>query len=165
MKITSFLTPSQKIAVKKILYPVFRLATGNKKINTRYELTVYSNPGCHTYFGYYDVSPFQGEKVVYLEREKSSQICKIVLNDVHNTSKQYIADSRAWNWQQGVRLRWFPKTENVVSFNDFFDGQYINRIIDINTKEERRLDWPLYDIDCDGKYGITLNFERCGFSR
>ena len=165
MKITSFLTPSQKIAVKKILYPVLRLVTGNKKINTRYEFTVYSNPGCHTYFGYYDVSPFQGEKVVYLEREKSSQICKIVLNDVHNTSKQYIADSRAWNWQQGVRLRWFPKTENVVSFNDFFDGQYINRIIDINTKEERRLDWPLYDIDCDGKYGITLNFERLGVMR
>lgn len=165
MKITSFLTPSQKIAVKKIVYPVFMFVTGNKKVNTRCEYTVYSNSGCHTYFGYYDVSPFQGEKVTYLEREINSQICKIVLNDVHNTSKRYIADSRAWNWQQGIRLRWFPKTENVISFNDYFDGKYINRIIDIYTKEERRLDWPLYDIDCDGKLGITLNFERLGVMR
>lgn len=165
MQLKSFLTPSQKVAVKKIAYPIYRLATGNRKINTQYNYIEFSKPGCHTYFGYYDISPFQGEKIIYIEREKNSSICKVVLNDIHNYSKQYITDSRAWNWQQGIRLRWFPKTDGVISFNDYIDGKYINRIIDIQTKEEKRLDWPLYDIDCNGKYGITLDFGRLGVKR
>ena len=156
------LTHKQKIAVKKALSPLYRIATGSKKIDTRYNYIEFGKPRCHTYFGYYDVTPFQGEKVIYIEREKGSSVCKVVLNDIHNTSKQYLADSRAWNWQQGIRLRWFPTTENVISFNDYIGGQYINRIVNIETKEEKRLDWPLYDIDSKGKLGLTLDFERLG---
>ena len=158
----SVLTHKQKVAVKRLLSPFYRIATGSKKIDTRYDFMEFSKPGCHTYFGYYDVTPFQGEKLIYLERKKGSGECKVVLNDIHNTSKQYVADSRAWNWQQGIRLRWFPMTENVISFNDYIDGKYINRILDIKTKNEKRLDWPLYDIDSKGKLGITLDFERLG---
>lgn len=159
------LTATQKVAVKKLMYPLYRIASGNKKINTQYMVTEFSNPGCHTYFGYYDVSPFQGDKVIYVEREKNSNVCKVVMNDIYNTSKQYVAESRAWNWQQGIRLRWFPKVENVISFNDYIEGKYINRIIDLKTQEEKRLDWPLYDISPDGKLGITLDFERLGAMR
>ncbi|MBO7415532.1 MAG: hypothetical protein J6U22_03050 [Bacteroidaceae bacterium] len=165
MRKTSFLSSSQKIAVKKLVYPLYRFVTCNKKINTHYSYLVFCKPGCHTYFGYYDVSPFQGEKIVYLEREEHSSVCKVVLNNVHNSEKQYITDSRAWNWQQGNRLRWLPNSNNVISFNDYIDGKYINRILDLNTKEEKRLNWPLYDIDCNGRIGITLNFERLGVKR
>lgn len=165
MRLSSIINPSQKIAIKKFVYPIYRIVTGNKKINTQYEIIEFGNPGCHTYFGYYDVSPFKGEKIIYIEREKDSSICKIVLNDIHNSSKSYIAESRAWNWQQGIRLRWFPKSENMISFNDYVDGKYVNRIVNINTNEEKRLNWPLYDIDLNGKYGITLDFERLGVMR
>lgn len=165
MRLASFITPSQKVALKKVVYPLYRIASGKKIINTQYDIVEFSKPGCHTYFGYYDVTPFQGEKVIYIEREKRSSVCKVVLNDVRNSSKQYVADSRSWNWQQGIRLRWFPKSENVISFNDYIDGKYINRIINIQTKEEKRLDLPLYDIDANGKLGITLDFERLGVMR
>lgn len=165
MHLSSILTPSRKIAIKKVLYPLRRIATGTKKINTKYRVIEFSNKGCHTYFGYYDVSPFQGDKIIYIEREKDSNVCRVVLNNIKNTDKQYIADSRAWNWQQGVRLRWFPNSKNVVSFNDYVDGKYINRILNIETKEERLIDWPLYDIDLNGKYGITLDFSRLGVMR
>lgn len=147
------------------MFPLYRIASGTKKVNTQYKVTEFSNPGCHTFFGYYDVSPFQGDKIVYVERGKDCDVCKVVLNDIHNTSKQYIADSRAWNWQQGIRLRWFPQSEYVISFNDYIDGKYINRIINIKTKEEKRLNWPLYDISNDGKLGISLDFERLGVMR
>lgn len=160
-----FISPSQATNIKKFVFPIYRVLNGEKKVNTQYSYLEFSHSGCHTFFGYYDVSPFHGEKVIYIEREKNSDICKIVINNIHNTSKQYIADSRAWNWQQGVRLRWFPQVENVISFNDYIDGRYINRIINIETKEEKRLDWPLYDIDSDGKMGISLDFERLGVMR
>lgn len=165
MRLTSVFNASQKVAVKKVIYPLCRFITGNKKVNTQYSYTEFSHPGCHTYFGYYDVSPYQGEKVIYIEREKNSNVCKVVMNNIHNTCKQYIAESRAWNWQQGTRLRWFPNTEDVISFNDYIDNKYVNRIINLKTKEEKRLDWPLYDIDSIGKYGITLDFERLGVMR
>lgn len=165
MRFSSLITPSQKVAIKKIMYPLYRLATGNKKINTQYEIIEFSKPRCHTYFGYYDISPFQDEKLIYIEREKDNDVCRVVLNDVHNTSKQYISDSRAWNWQQGIRLRWLPNSKNVISFNDYIDGKYVNRIIDLNTKEEKGLSWPLYDISSDGRLGITLDFERLGVMR
>ena len=165
MRFRSFLTSSQKIAVKKVAYPLLAMAKGNKKINTKYKITVFKKSGCHTYFGYYDVSPFQNEKVIYVEREKNSNICKVVLNNIQNSAKEYVAESRAWNWQQGIRLRWFPKSEDVISFNDYIDGEYINRIVNIKTKEEKRLDRPLYDIDSNGKFGITLDFARLGVMR
>lgn len=165
MKLSSLLTPSQKIAVKKVVYPILRRMKGVNIINSRYPFVEFSNPGCHTFFGYYDISPFQGEKLIYLEREKNSSVCKIVLNNIQNTAKQYVADSRAWNWQQGIRLRWFPKVEGVISFNDYIDGKYVNRIIDLKTYEEKRLDWPLYDIDSNGKIGLSLDFERLGVKR
>jgi len=165
MRLSSFLTPTQKVAAKKVIYPLMRIVTGTKKINTQYSFVEFKKPGYHTYFGYYDVTPFQGEKIIYIEREKNNAVCKVVLNDVHNSSKRYIADSRAWNWQQGIRLRWFPQTNNTISFNDYIDGKYINRIINIETKDEKRLDWPLYDIDSRGKLGITLDFGRLGVMR
>lgn len=165
MRLPFSLTASQKIAVKKVAYPFIRVVSGRKKINTQYKIIEFSKPGCHTYFGYYDVTPFQDNKIIYLEREKNSDVCKIVLNDIHNAAKQYLADSHAWNWQQGIRLRWFPKCKDVISFNDYKEGLYLNRIVNIKTKEEKQLDWPLYDIDSNGKYGITLDFERLGVMR
>lgn len=165
MKLASLLTTSQKAKVKKLVLPILRIASGLKKISTKYKISEFGHKGTHTYFGYYDITPFQGDNIIYIEREKSENICKVVLNDIYNKSKQYIADSRAWNWRQGIRLRWFPKSENVISFNDYIDGKYIHRILDIKTNEERRLDWPLYDIDPFGKYGISLNFERLGVMR
>lgn len=165
MRLSSLLTSSQKVALKRVLYPLYRIMAGDKKVNTKYNMTEYGHPGCHTYFGYYDVTPFQGDRIIYLEREKNSDVCNVILNDLQNTSKQIVAESRAWNWQQGIRLRWFPKTENVISFNDYADGKYFNRIVNLVTKEEKKVDWPLYDIDSNGKFGLTLDFERLGFMR
>lgn len=159
------LSPSQKESLKKVVFPLYMMLTGKKKIYSPYRLIEFGASGCHTYFGYFDITPFQDKKVIYIEREKNCNVCKVVLNDIHNTAKQYIAESRAWNWQQGIRLRWFPNEENVISFNDYIEGKYINRIINIETKEEKRLDWPLYDIDSKGKYGISLDFERLGVMR
>lgn len=156
------LTHKQKLAVKKFLSPLYRIASGSKRIETRYNYVEFGKRGCHTYFGYYDVTPFQGEKVIYIERKGGGNGCRVVLNDIHNGSKQYLADSHVCNWQQGIRLRWFPMTENVISFNDYVDGRYINRIINIETKDEKRVDWPLYDIDPKGGLGLTLDFERLG---
>lgn len=165
MSLMSFLPASYKSALKRIILPLLRIVSGSKTINTQYKFIEYSRTGCHTYFGYYDISPFQGDNVIYIEREWNSDVCKVVLNDIHNSAKKYIAESHAWNWQQGIRLRWLSNSTGVISFNDYKEGKYINRIININAKEEKVVSWPLYDISPDGKSGITLDFERLGVMR
>ena len=97
--------------------------------------------------------------------EKSNCV-DIVLSHLHDLNNEKVVGvSRAWNWQQGVRLRWMPTNTREICFNDFKGGDYISRIINIDTNEERIICKPLYDISPDGNSGLSLDFERLGVKR
>ena len=122
----------------------------------------------HTFFGYYDITPFNvlTNEIVYLEVPKSNlDKANIILYDLDNKTKYKITTTNIWNWQQGSRLRWFPLCSDKIIFNDYKNGKYISRIIDIRLKKETSLDYPIYDIDSNGKYAISLNFKRLGVKR
>ncbi len=152
--------------VKKIIRFVYRLVHGLKKINTTYELIEIGEKGTHTFFGYYDISPFNSKgEIIYLEVPKTSKIANIILNTVYGKDRKVVARTNAWNTQQGSRLRWLPGSDDVICFNDYVDGRYISRQINIRTHEERKIETPLYDISSDGRLGVTVNFERLGVLR
>ena len=47
-----------------------------------------------------------------------------------------LAESKAWNWQQGCMLQWLgPDYECYVIFNDRRDGRFVSIIIDMENKE------------------------------
>jgi len=154
----------QIIASVRILgKDIKRIIRNERKIQTCYSLRTFSDKFSDTFFGYYDISPFNSkDEVLYIEKEESEDIVRIVLNNIDDTNKRIVAKSKAWNWQQGSRLRWMPGSDSVLSFNDFDGVQYFNRIIDTETGNERRINWPLYDIDHTAKLGLSLNFERLG---
>jgi hypothetical protein len=166
MSILSKLPAPIKTQLKINRHRLQRLMSGMKKIETDCEFIVFKAKDCDTFFGYYDVSPFDAKgHIAYLEHNKDSMFVRVVLDDEEGGNKQYLADSNAWNWQQGCRLRWMPGENKILSFNDFREGMYFNRMLNTNTNEERRIDWPLYDIDPFGKYGLSLDFERLGVKR
>jgi hypothetical protein len=77
-----------------------------------------------------------------------------------------LSDSKAFNWQQGSMLQWIgPDFNSKMIFNDAFNGHFVSRIIDINTGKERVLPKAIYALDPNGKYSISLNFERSYFTR
>lgn len=136
--------------------------------NSNLKLETIGNKKYHTFFGYYDLSPFniQSEEIIYLRvQRKELNSAEIILHDLKNDNQNVIAITRAWNWQQGSRLRWFPHSKDKILFNDVVDGIYMTKIINVRNNECSEIDLPVYDVDQNGKFAITLDFERLGKMR
>jgi hypothetical protein len=143
-----------------------RIIHREARIKTSNEYVEFSAKGAHTFFGYYDISPFgTNNRVVYIEVSDDKSDAAIVLNDIDNSGREIIAFSKAWNWQQGCRLRWFPGSDDDIIFNDFHDGKYVSRRLNVKTRDEIVYPFPIYDISSDGKYAVSLDFNRLGYKR
>ena len=153
--------------VKYVLQYIDRKRRGKKLINTNKNVKCLSKQNTHVFFGYYDISPFntQRDEIVYLNLNEKENFVHIMLNTCDNSNEVELATSRAWNWQQGCRLRWMPNNDREVVFNDFDGWSYYSRIFNVDNKEEKRIDSPLYDISPDGRYGLSIDFERLGVKR
>jgi hypothetical protein len=151
------------LVVISFIYRIFQLKS---KINTKLELFSIGYTNTNTFFGYYDITPFNNnDEIVYLELPDDSPKANIIFNSTTLEKPTLIATTNAWNWQQGSRLRWLPGSDSEIVFNDFINGEYNCRILNIKTNANRIINTPIYDISPNGKYGITLNFERLGVLR
>ena len=166
-KIVKKILPKSMITLlKRGRLKLYKMRNGLKLINTPYHVLEIGDSGTDTFFGYYDISPFNDKnELLYLEVPKAELCAKIILNDISGSNKKVIATTNAFNTQQGSRLRWYPGTNDEVVFNDYIDGKYVSRKVNINTQEEVLIPYPLYDISPNGKYAVTLNFERLGVLR
>lgn len=173
--IVKFVLPAPfRLYLKEVVYDIklysryfvnFKLKKSSSLIVTEKDYLVYGSPNTDTFFGYYDITPFRNQYVLYLQKKSNSKTIDIVLDSLTGDEKKVIGATNAWNWQQGCRLRWFPVMENVISYNICENGEYKNRIYNIDKKEDFVINWPLYDISHDGSMGVTLDFERLGILR
>ena len=165
--ISGLLSGQQKAIIKDWKYSIYRLIFSKKKINTTLDYRRIFEKGCDTFFGYYDISPFNNNgQLIYLKKRKNKQDVDICVNQLSDLSdEKVIATSSAWNWQQGCRLRWFPGRNNEIIFNILDNFNYASIVVDTNGKELRKYSYPLYDINSEGKIGLSLNFDRLGYLR
>ena len=62
-----------------------------------------------------------------------------------------IGETTAWNWQQGARLQWRPRSDEIVWNDRSDDGkQYVCRVYNFHTGTRRILPRPIYDLSPDG---------------
>ncbi len=155
------------VVIKYVKQYCYRVVKGRKRIETNHNYKKLSKKDTHVFFGYYDVSPFNifTDEIVYCSLKTKENKLHILLSSLSDNSETEIAESRAWNWQQGCRLRWMPGNNREVVFNDFDGKSYFARVLNIDNRTERRIDAPLYDISPDGCYGLTIDFERLGVKR
>jgi len=129
------------------------------------------NDGYEYFFGYYDKSPWDiTDRYVLALRAKKTyknvapkESAQIVLIDTLNDNKiTFLAKTKAWNVQQGCMLQWIgPKFDRYIIFNDFRNEKFCSVIYDIKKmKEIKILPMAIYDISCDGKYALSLDFTR-----
>jgi hypothetical protein len=77
-----------------------------------------------------------------------------------------IADSLAWNWQQGAMLAWHPADpDHLLVHNDRRDGVLLGVVRDTLGREQRVYERPLYALSPDGAAGWSLNFARLATHR
>ncbi len=127
----------------------------------------------HYFFGYYGKSPWSKDEkyaialeVDFIDRHPTREdSANIILINYETGEKEKIAETNAWNWQQGCMLQWLgPDFNSKIIFNDLDkdekEDKFISRIIDIKTKEEKIIPYPIYDVDNSGKYALGLSFEK-----
>ena len=155
------------LRIKFLRQYLYRLKTGKKKIVCAYQYKYIKKPHTHVFFGYYDISPFNidTDEIIYNNLVEHENKMHLMLSSLSSGEEREIAETRAWNWQQGCRLRWMPNTSREVIFNDFNGSDYFSRILNVESKEERIINAPLYDITQDGHYGLSIDFDRLGVKR
>ena len=128
------------------------------------EPVVYSLPGKHVFFGYYDIQQVKGRRmlvtVVPQKADTRRDPAQLQWIDMETGDYHDIATTRAWCWQQGSRLRWHPTLEDTVLYNDVEGDRYVCRIRDLETGTTRTLGAALYDITPDGRFGLSLDYSR-----
>lgn len=121
-----------------------------------------------SFFGYYDKSPKNkdGNYIVFHSSPdptttipKDGKKLNIILLNIQKNTFHKVAETNAWNWQQGSRLQWLDN--NRFIFNDFDEekNSYVARIFNVieNTFEEN-LDFPVNDIFSD--FSLSMNYDR-----
>src|SRR5436190_8712418 len=72
-----------------------------------------------------------------------------------------IGETTAWNWQQGNRLQWRPRSDEIVWNDRSDDGKkFVSRVYNFGTRTRRTLPRPIYDLSPDGSTALTHDFER-----
>lgn len=129
---------------------------------------VLTDKNYHVFRGYYDLRYLHEDGQRFLchrlpinAKNNKATKCQVGYYDLADKQYHLIAESSAWCWQQGSRLRWHPTQNDRIVYNDVNGESYCTRIVNVqNGKLERTIVWPLYDISSDFKWGISLNFTR-----
>lgn len=124
----------------------------------------------HHFFGYYDKSPWDasGRYMLALEtafgdREPTADdVATVGIIDLESDRAFHpLAETRAWNWQQGTMLQWLPNApDRLIVFNDRQDDRFVSVVLDIHTGKRRLLPRPVYALTHDGARTVTPNFAR-----
>lgn len=147
-----------------------------KSINKEYiDICFETNSNDSEWFGYYNYD--------VLSRDQTKMLCNRVQFDgrsIHDDDTidlgwydintgvwNYIGTTDSFNWQQGAMLQWLPGigNDNQVIYNLSDKKHYKSVIVDITTQERRYIDFPIYCITPDGRYSISLNYERSYWCR
>ncbi len=132
------------------------------------------------FFGYYEKSPWDpsGRYLLALEadftgrRPEPDDVAVLGMVDLRNDDRWIpLAETRAWNWQQGAMLQWRPGTADEILYNDRRDEQFVGIIRNVVTGAERIVSKPFYGVSPNGREAISLNFSRladrhpaCGYA-
>jgi hypothetical protein len=127
------------------------------------------------WFGYYDKFPWDstGRFVLSLEVDFMDRppvpgdIATVGMVDLQDGNRFIpLAQTAAWNWQQGTHLQWLPTApDREIIYNSLEGDRYVSVIQDVHTGARRQLPLPIYAVSRDGKKAVTLNFSRVHSTR
>ena len=121
--------------------------------------------GGNYFFGYYDM-PATDSKGRHLAHrtafaDRLPDISDIAEIGYLEDGRFYkIAETTAWNFQQGAMLRYHPTAADTVCYNAVKDGNYVTVTHNYVTGEKRFTDRAVASVSPDGAKGLAVNFGR-----
>lgn len=124
----------------------------------------------HHFFGYYDKCPWNvtGRYVLALETDfmdrppRPDDVATVGMVDLARGNQWItLAETQAWNWQQGAMLQWLPShPDRLIIFNARSDDRLVSVVRDVHDGSARTLPRPIYAISHDGRSALSLSFPR-----
>lgn len=121
--------------------------------------------GYHYFFAYYDMRA-TGEKGKHLVHRVKFMDRLPVADDVAEIGYLEdgkfikIAETTAWNFQQGAMLQYHPFLENTVYYNLCENGTFKTVTHNFETGEKKYTDMATAAVSPDGKWGLSVNYGR-----
>ena len=124
----------------------------------------------HHFFGYYGICPWNRSGTYLLSLESSFQdhfptqdeSATIGLVDTQTGVFEKIAETHAWNLQQGAMLHWNPLDDEEILYNDRQGNQIISVVMNIRTGRKRILPAAINGLSHSGRYALSLSYGRLG---
>lgn len=158
--------PKLKLAVRNLYQGLFDLMprkkdffTGDYDIKEGY------------FFGFHDVTPFSEDESKVLvgkvpfdfrmpKAGEGMELGFLDLKDGKIGDFHQIATTYAWNWHKGCRFQWL--NDNEAIFNNAVDGKLVSSIVNVETKEERNLPFPIDTafVSEEESIATTFSYER-----
>ncbi|GHU14991.1 hypothetical protein FACS1894163_00300 [Spirochaetia bacterium] len=127
------------------------------------------NDGHHYFYGYYDIPAFsKGDakhlchRVNFWDRfPTKDDTCEIGVIDIKSGQWEKLAETGAFNFQQGSMLQWNPQNPDTEIIYNIRDGDEYRAVIhNIETDNTRTLPRAAANVSRDGKWGVSINFNR-----
>ncbi len=142
-------------------------ATPRVECNVR---TLTSGPK-HHFFGYYGICPWNksGQYLVCLESSfqdrmpSPGEAAAIGLVDAQSGQFRKVAETHAWNLQQGAMLHWNPLfPESQIIYNDQEGDDIASVVLDVQSGQRRLLPRAVSAVSHNGKWALSLTYGRVG---
>lgn len=124
----------------------------------------------HHFFGYYDKSPWDatGRFLLGLQSRfggrcpRAQDTAAIGLIDTEGGDTwRPVAQTTAWNWQQGCMLQWHPAApDRLIVYNARQGDSLAGIVMDVFGGKKRVLAIPVYAVGPRGSVAISLSFDR-----
>lgn len=78
-----------------------------------------------------------------------------------------LAQTRAWNFQQGCMAHWLATSpDSLIIFNDLRDNRFVSVIMNVHTRREiKTITYPVAAVSPSGKEAVSINFSRMRITR
>lgn len=125
----------------------------------------------HHFFGYYGICPWNqsGRRLVCLESDfqdhmpSEGEAAAVGLVDAETGQFHRVAETRAWNLQQGAMLHWNPlNPEDQIIYNDQRGGDIASVVLNVNSGRKRLLPRAVSAVSHNGKWALSLTYGRVG---
>ncbi len=127
------------------------------------------------FFGYYEKTPWNatgqrllGMRVNFQHRPPSAEdVVQIGIIDRANGNRwRLLGETKAWCWQQSCMLQWLGSDPaGTILFNTRGDEGFGATILNVDSGEQRMLSRPVYAVEGNGRYAMSLNFARLDRTR